>query len=146
MPCRRFLSLFMAVAILPLAACGHGNQKKVAGLAPSRITTIGINAYIWRAALETFSFMPLVQTDANGGVIITDWYVNPASPNERMRVAVAIFGDDLRADALRVSASRQILRDGIWVDDAVDASTIQKLEDVVLTRARDLRRTAMSGQ
>ncbi|AEI38520.1 MAG: DUF3576 domain-containing protein [Zymomonas mobilis subsp. pomaceae] len=142
---RRFISLLLAAVILPLTACGHGHQKSVAGLAPSRLTTIGINAYLWRAALETFSFMPLIQTDANGGVIITDWYINPASPNERMRVAVAIFGDDLRADGLRISASRQVLREGSWIDEPVDASTVQRLEDVVLTRARDLRRTAMSG-
>ena len=68
------------------------------------MTTIGVNSYLWRAALDTVSFAPLLQADPNGGVIITDWYANPSSPGERVKLTVAILDQDLRADALRVSA------------------------------------------
>ena len=114
-------------------------------LAPSRITTIGVNSYLWRAAIDTVSFAPLLQADANGGVIVTDWYANPRAPGERIKLTVAILDPDLRADALRVSAARQVNQNGAWVDAPVSAATVQKLEDIILTRARDLRRSAVRG-
>lgn len=135
---------FVALAVLSLAACG-GKDRPKADLAASKVTTIGVNSYLWRASLEALSFMPLLQTDSNGGVIVTDWYANPNDPNERMKVSVAILDQDLRADALRVAASRQTMQNGTWVDAPVAAATVQKLEDVILTRARDLRRQASAG-
>ncbi len=136
----------MATALLPLAACGGGSKDRPkADLAASKITTIGVNSYLWRASLDTISFMPLVQTDSSGGVIVTDWYANPSSPNERMKLTVSILDQDLRADALRVAASRQVLQGGQWVDAPVAAATVQKLEEIILTKARDLRRMAIAG-
>jgi hypothetical protein len=131
---------------LPLAACGGGSKARPkADLAASKITTIGVNSYLWRATLDTISFMPLVQTDSNGGVIVTDWYANPNSPAERMKLTVSILDQDLRADALRVAASRQVLQGGQWVDAPVAAATTQKLEEIILTKARDLRRMQIAG-
>ena len=99
----------------------------------------------WRAAVDTVSFAPLLQANAQNGVIITDWYANPKAPGERVKLTVSILDQDLRADALRVAASRQIQLNGNWVDAPVAAATVQKLEDIILTRARDLRRTAVPG-
>lgn len=136
----------LLAAILPLAACGGGaKDRPKADLAASKVTTIGVNAYLWRASLDTLSFMPMVQTDSNGGVIVTDWYANPSSPNERMKLTVSILDQDLRADALRVAASRQVSQNGQWVDAPVQAATVQKLEEIILTKARDLRRMAIAG-
>ena len=114
-----------------------------AALPASNVTVIGVNSYLWRASLDTLSFMPLVQTDSAGGVIVTDWYTNPANPQERMKITVTILDRDLRADALRVAASRQVSGTGGWVDAPVAAATVQKLEDIILTKARDLRRGAV---
>lgn len=133
----------VAMAALALVSCG-GKGRPKADLAASKITTIGVNSYLWRASLEALSFMPLLQTDSNGGVIVTDWYANPNNPNERMKVTVTILDQDLRADALRVAASRQVNQAGVWADAPVQAATIQKLEDVILTKARDLRRSGMN--
>ncbi|WP_431469186.1 DUF3576 domain-containing protein [Sphingosinithalassobacter sp. LHW66-3] len=124
------------------AACGGGDRPR-ADLAASQVTTIGVNSYLWRASLDTLSFMPLLQTDSNGGVIVTDWYVNPNVQNERMKVTVTILDQDLRADALRVAALRQVNQNGQWVEAPVQAATVQRLEDIILTRARDLRRAAL---
>ncbi|MFZ2997856.1 DUF3576 domain-containing protein [Sphingobium sp.] len=136
----------LLAALVPLAACGGGSKNRPkADLAASRVTTIGVNAYLWRASLDTLSFMPMVQTDSNGGVIVTDWYANPSSPNERMKLTVSILDQDLRADALRVAASRQVNQGGQWIDAPVAAATVQKLEEVILTKARDLRRSAIAG-
>jgi hypothetical protein len=131
--------------VLALGACAHKPKKVNSDLAASKITTIGVNSYLWRASLDTLGFMPLLQTDSNGGVIVTDWYVNPTAPSERMKVTVTILDQDLRADALRVAALRQVNQGGQWVNAPVRAATVQKLEDVILTRARDLRRAAIVG-
>ncbi|RKF22767.1 DUF3576 domain-containing protein [Altericroceibacterium spongiae] len=128
---------------LGLAACGGGNDRPKADVAAAKITTIGVNSYLWRASLETLSFMPLAQADSSGGVIVTDWYSKPDSPGERMKVSVSILDQDLRADALRVAASRQVYQNGVWVDAPVQAATVQKLEEIILTKARDIRRSAI---
>ena len=127
-----------------LAACG-GNERPRTELAAAQVNTIGVNAYLWRGALETLSFAPLASADSAGGVIVTDWYANPSNPNERVKVTVTILDQDLRADALRVSASRQVAQGAGWVDAPVQAATVQKLEDIILTKARDLRRKALSS-
>src|SRR4051794_14551670 len=121
------------------------NRTREADLAASQVTTIGVNAYLWRAALETLSFAPMAQVDSNGGVMVTDWYTNPGSPNERVKVTATILDRDLRSDALRVAASRQVLQGGSWVDAPVAAATVQRLEGSIPTRARDLRRAASAG-
>jgi len=136
-------SLVAALAV-GLAGCGHKNRPR-ADLAASRVTTIGVNSYLWRAALDALSFMPLVQTDSQGGVIVTDWYANPRNPGERMKVTVTILDQDLRADALRVAASRQVSQGAGWVDAPVQAATVQRLEDIILTKARALRQQANAG-
>ena len=145
MPRSRIAVLLLAAAALPLAGCSKGGERPKADLAASKVTTIGVNAYLWRASLDTLSFMPLVQTDSNGGVIVTDWYVNPQVPTERMKVTVSILDQDLRADAVRVAALREVSQGGQWIAAPVRAATVQKLEDVILTRARDLRRAAIAG-
>jgi Domain of unknown function (DUF3576) len=122
-----------------------GDRTREADLAASQVTTIGVNSYLWRAALETLSFAPMAQVDSNGGVLVTDWYSNPGSPNERVKVTATILDRDLRADALRVAASRQVLQNGQWIDAPVAAATVQKLEEIILTRARDLRRNAIAS-
>jgi len=120
------------------------NARRV-DMAASQVTTIGVNAYLWRASLDTLSFAPLATTDSNGGVIVTEWYINPQNAQERAKLTVTILDRDLRADALRVTAARQTLQSGQWTDAPVTAATVQRLEEIILTRARDLRRAAISG-
>ena len=132
----------LLIAGLALGGCAH-DRRLPTTLAPSRMTTIGVNAYLWRASIDTLSFAPLTQADSNGGVIVTDWYASPTNPGERIKLTISILDQDLRADALRVAASRQINQNGSWVDAPVAAATVQKLEDIILTRARDLRRTSI---
>ena len=135
-----------AMLVLSLATAGCARNRSLpSAMAPSRMTTIGVNSYLWRAAVDTVSFAPLVQADASTGVIITDWYSNPKAPGERVKLTVAVLDQDLRADAIRVSAARQQNQGGAWVDVPVTAATVQKLEDIILTRARDLRRTTVRG-
>ena len=134
----------LIIAALASSGCAR-NRDLPTQIAPARMTTIGVNGYLWQAALDTVSFAPLLQADANSGVIITDWYANPRVPGERVKLTVTILSQDLRADALRVAASRQVNQSGAWVEAPVTAATVQKLEDIILTRARDIRRTVLPG-
>ena len=142
---RRIAILSVLAAATLAAGCGGGGGRPRADLAAAQTTTIGVNSYLWRAALETLSFAPVAQADSAGGVIVTDWYANPAAPSERVKVTATILDRDLRADALRVAASRQVLQGGQWVEAPVAAATVQRLEEIILTRARDLRRNAVAG-
>ena len=101
---------------------------------------IGVNSFLWRASLDTISFMPLASADPFGGVIITDWYAPPETQGERFKVTVYILGRDLRADGVRAAVFRQD-RDasGTWVDAKVEQKTAIDLENAILTRARQLR-------
>ncbi len=144
---RRVGLVLLGVALTgTLSACGgNKNNVRTAAEAPARITQIGVNAYLWRSALDTIGFMPLAQVDSNGGIIVTDWYATQASPNERVKVTVAILDTELRADAIKVNAIRQTLGGTGWIDAPVRPGTVQKLEETILSRARDLRRSQYTG-
>ena len=126
-------SLFGGGGLLGLF--GGGSKKDVAGA-----QGIGVNTYLWRASLDTVSFMPLTSADPFGGVIITDWYTPPETPNERFKLNVYILDRQLRADGIKATVFRQShAPDGRWVDAAVDPKTAADLENAILTRARQLR-------
>jgi hypothetical protein len=117
-------------------------------------TGIGVNAYLWRATLDTLSFMPLANADPWGGVINYGWYIDPQTPNERFKATVFILDRRLRADALNVSITKQVLRPGCtpnpadadvevdtagcWTGARVAAQTETDLENAILTKARQL--------
>ena len=101
---------------------------------------IGVNSFLWRASLDTMSFMPLSSADPFGGVIITDWHSPPETPDERFKMTIYILDRRLRADGLKVAVFRQVHRpDGSWQDAKVEPETAIKLENAILTRARQLR-------
>ncbi len=100
---------------------------------------IGVNSFLWRASLDTISFMPVNSADPFGGVTITDWHASPETPGERFKLNVYILGRALRADGVRVAVFRQV-QDGVgWRDAPVAAKTDTRIEDAILTKARQLR-------
>jgi hypothetical protein len=109
-------------------------------------TNIGVNGYLWRATLDTLSFMPLASADPYGGVVITDWYANPEKPNERFKCTVYILDARLRADGLNVAVFKQN-RDasGGWVDAPSASQTETEIENAILDRARKLRLSNLKG-
>jgi hypothetical protein len=141
--------LTVVLSALLLAACGSSsddNDMPDTTTGSTAISasngghiTLGVNAFLWHAALDTISFMPLKSADPFGGIILTDWYSDPSDPNERMRVTVYILDRRLRADGLRVTAFRQTRSATDWVDAQVNPDTANKIEDAILTRARELR-------
>jgi Domain of unknown function (DUF3576) len=110
-------------------------------------TGLGVNTYLWRASLESLSFMPITTADSAGGVIATDWYTtNAATANERMRANVLILGKKLQASALQVKLFKQVKEKGGWADAPVSAETTRALEDTILTKARALRVRELATQ
>lgn len=155
-------SASIAVAFLgaaALAGCAHhsgGEAYKSGGggglhlfgghhtAAPA--PAIGVNGYLWRASLDTLAFMPLASADPYGGIIITDWYVNPEKPDERFKCTVYILDTRLRADGVNVAVFKQV-KDGTggWADAPVADQTASDLENAILTRARQLRLSNVTG-
>lgn len=142
--------LTVATAAMALAGCGlfgggdddtgmtTGRSVAGAGIDGAR-ASLGVNAYLWRASLETLNFMPLSEVDPFGGLILTDWYTNPNTPQERFKATVYILDQQLRADALKVTIHRQVQRGAEWVDEPAAAETEVQIENAILTRARQLR-------
>ena len=125
---------------LMLAGCGSlpfGGREDTARVDVQQ--GIGVNGYLWRATLDTLSFLPLLTADAWGGVVNYDWYTNPQTPNERFKATVFILDTRLRADALNVTVTKEV-RDatGGWIAAPVAAQTETDLENAILTKARQL--------
>ncbi|GBQ83740.1 hypothetical protein HK22_11735 [Gluconobacter sp. DsW_056] len=140
------------LALTALSACGGGRDPSSLTAPRNHLLGVdrgaeggadelrgGVNAYLWRGAIDTLSFMPLASADAVGGVILTDWYQPSASQNERFKIAAYVLDRRLRSDALRVSVFRQVLQDGQWEDTPVSATTTSDITTRILTRARQLR-------
>lgn len=122
-----------------LFGLGGGGKKSDGG-------GIGVNSYLWRASLDTIAFMPLASADPFGGVIITDWYVSPAQPSERFKMTVYILDKRLRADGVKVSVFRQEKGpEGNWADAPGNSETGVRVENAILTRARQLRIDSEAG-
>lgn len=113
---------------------GGGDEDKADGS-----NGIGVNSYLWRASLDTVSFMPLASADPFGGVIITDWYSAAETPDERFKVNIFIKDRQLKSNGVTVKVFRQVNKKGGWKDVEVAKSTEDQLVDSILTRARQIR-------
>lgn len=149
---RIFQILFAALLAVHLSACGSSksdsrdmewSQIGVSAVAPR---TLGVNSYLWQAALDTLSFLPVEKVDPYGGVVITGWYSPPNSPNERMKVTIYIMDRALRAEGLKVKVFRQVRNGAEWQYVQTNPEIGRQLEDAILTRARQLRLGALNGE
>ena len=137
---RHCLALTLVTAVL--TACGGGQTAREA---PDQTRAIGVNGLLWRASLDTVSFLPLVEVDSSSGVIVSDWYVNPDAPDERLKVSVFVLDQSLRADAVKVTVLRQTQDRGNWINAPVQAQTELEIEEAILTRARQIRIQSLDG-
>ena len=131
---------------LVLAGCGGSSNDGTKEMDTGTSIALGVNSYLWHASLDTLSFLPLQSADPFGGVIISEWYVAPTSPDERLKVTIYIMDRALRADGLKVVVFRQVRAGTAWQDAAPSADTAHKLEDSILTRARELRLATLGQQ
>ena len=153
--------LLLAACVCMLAACGTTSTPEPTSstsgggswfwpfgsddgdpVAASDIPQLGVNGFLWRATLDTLNFLPLSSADPIGGVVISDWYATPEMPDEHLKVTVYILDRRLRADAVRVSVFRQVRMETGWIDAQINPDTSIRLENVILSRARELRLAA----
>lgn len=114
---------------------GDDSTEEGGGASP-----IGVNSFLWQATLDTLTFMPITSADPFGGVVLTDWYEDPQATGERFKVTALILGRSLRTDAIKVTVHKQALdENNQWRDRPVNADLGRKLEDTILTQARELR-------
>ena len=114
-----------------------GLFDNVTGSSDRGLTGIGVNTFLWRATLDRLSFMPLESADPFGGVIITDWYANSETSNEKFKIVAYIIGKELRVEAIKVSVFKKIKNDKEeWVDKKTNTVLANKIEDAILTSAR----------
>ena len=139
--------LFLGACALGLSACGGRMSHPLGGGGrAASASEIGVNGYLWRATLDTLAFMPLASADPYGGVVITDWYVNPDKPDERFKATVYILDSRLRADGLNVTIFREVGNGaGGWTEAPTSAQTSLDIENAILTRARQLRLSNLKG-
>lgn len=144
---RRFSAGLILIAAVGLTACSTPRLfARSSAPAPSSAASVSVNGYLWRASLDTLSFMPLASADPYGGVIITDWYINPEKPDERFKCTVYILDARLRADGLNVAVFKQTKdSSGNWVDATSAVQTETDIENAILTRARQLRLSNIKG-
>lgn len=147
---RNGLILGATLGVLALGGCSSvpnpfGGDNDARSSSDSA-AAIAVNGYLWRASLDTLSFMPLASADPYGGVIVTDWYINPEKADERFKCTVYILDSRLRADGLNVAVFKQT-RDasGAWVDQPAAGQTEIDIENSILTRARQLRLSNIRG-
>ena len=103
-----------------------------------------VNAILWRAALDIASFVPLDDVDTFSGSIITEWHQSPDNPNKRLKLTIFVLGRELRSDAIKVQAYMQKQNGNKWIDAGRDADLGRKIENLILTRARELRASIMA--
>jgi len=152
-------TLLLAAAAILLVACGGNRADEMVSTSTdsgrswfwpfggggddeaemANTPQLGVNSFLWRATLDTINFMPLSSADPIGGVIISDWYAPPERPDEHMKVTVYILDRRLRADAVRVAVFRQIRGANGWADAQTNPDTGIRLENAILSRARELR-------
>ena len=141
---RSSATVLACVGALALSACGGKPNHGTPGHAPAG--AIGVNSYLWRATLDTLSFMPLASADPYGGVVTTDWYINPERPTERFKVTVYILDARLRADGLAVNVYKEISNgQGGWIPSPTADQTSSDIENAILTKARQLRLSNLKG-
>ena len=135
------LAMLVATGGCSIFGSGTSNSSRQSSsdLGPEETGGIGVNAYLWRASLDTLGFMPLASADPWGGVIITDWYASPEKPDERFKATVYILDTRLRADGVSASVFKEQRVNGAWQTAAVTPDTNVALENAILTKARQLR-------
>lgn len=108
--------------------------------------SIGVNPYLWQAALTKLSFMPLASADSAGGVIITDWAAMDNIQNEQFKITVNIFVTQSACRLPESGVFKRVLRDGKWVNDTADRRLAGEIENAILTQARKLYRRDLAAR
>ena len=129
--------LFFSVFIF-LSNCSKKIDEEISDIEKSQVS-MAVNAFLWRASLDTVSFIPLDIVDSIGGVITTQWYEDTNNSNERIKLTIYIKDRRLRADGVSVNVFREVMLTDRWVKADINPDTANLIEASILTKARELR-------
>ena len=104
----------------------------------SSVGIVSIKSPLWKASLEILSSFPLSNVDSRSGLIITDWYTSEKKPSERFKITVLLLSNDIRADSVKVTVHRQIIKKNRWVNKNIDTKKPIAIERQIIKRAIEL--------
>tara|TARA_B110000438_G_scaffold158729_1_gene151976 strand:- start:915 stop:1349 length:435 start_codon:yes stop_codon:yes gene_type:complete len=134
---KSIVMLFFSVFIF-LSNCSKKIDEEISDIEKSQVS-MAVNAFLWRASLDTVSFIPLDIVDPIGGVITTQWYEDTNNSNERIKLTIYIKDRRLRADGVSVNVFREVMLTDRWVKADINPDTANLIEASILTKARELR-------
>ena len=79
---------------------GDINNKKPGGGSTS--VDFATSNVLWRATLKSLDFLPLLNVDYAGGIILYDWYSEDLNSREQIKVTVRFLNNELRSDSIDV--------------------------------------------
>jgi len=95
---------------------------------------------LWRATLKSLDFLPLVNADYSGGIIIYDWYSDGKNNKEQIKVSVKFLNNELRSDSLEVSVHKKICdNENNCITQKINNNFNQEIKDTIIASARSLK-------
>ena len=126
--------LFGKKAGIDILSTGGKNEQTYSSIG------LPINPYLWKGALETINFMPLLSADPFSGIIITEWYTDNKNPNERCKLNIYIKGVELKTSNLKVNSFCQNLSEtGSWIDKEINKTNNAQIENAILNKAKKIK-------
>ena len=95
---------------------------------------------LWRATLKSLDFLPLVNADYSGGIIIYDWYSDKENSKEQIKITVKFLSNELRSDSIQITTHKKICEnDGKCTTKRLDDKFSSDIKDSIITSARSQR-------
>ena len=95
---------------------------------------------LWRATLKSLDFLPLINADYTGGIIIYDWYSQANNPKEQIKISVQFLSDELRSDSVKITAHKKICDNADRCSNsAIDQNFSNSIKENIITAARTLK-------
>ena len=85
---------------------------------------------LWRATLQSLDFLPLINADYSGGIIIYDWYSEDPNSNSYIKISVRFLNNELRSDSVQIISQKKIC-------DTSEKCHVVKLNDKFSTDIKD---------
>jgi len=119
---------------------GGGLFGEIAGKKNSTTFEFGTSNVLWRATLKSLDFLPLVNADYSGGVIIYDWYSDGINYKEQIKVSVKFLNNELRSDSLEITVHKKTCNnENNCTTQKANNNLSQEIKDAILTSARNLK-------
>jgi len=116
-----------------LQGIGIGNK-------PSNTFEFANSNVLWRATIKSLDFLPLLNADYSGGIIIYDWYSQTSNPKEQIKVSVQFLNNELRSDSIKIMAHKKICDSSDRCSNsALDQNFANSIKDSIITSARILK-------